>query len=64
MAITCSPADDNGASPEDGDGLMLIRLSFVVGSIEEADRYVSLLAFAGVRLIDSTVLAPDGDTEG
>ena len=64
MAITCSPADDNGASPEDGDGPMRIRLSFVVGSIEEADRYVSLLAYVGVRSIDSTVLAPDGDTAG
>jgi|tagenome__1003787_1003787.scaffolds.fasta_scaffold16003060_2 hypothetical protein len=64
MAITCSPADDNGASLVDGSGLMRIRLSFVVGSIEEEERYVSLLAYAGVQSIDSTVLAPDGDTPG
>jgi hypothetical protein len=54
----CSPADDSVANHADGSGQMQIRLSFVVDSLEEEDRCVSLLAFAGVREIDSVVLNP------
>lgn len=55
----CSPADDNGATPEDGNGRIRIRLSFEVDSIEDEDKYVSVLAFHGVRTIVSELVSED-----
>ena len=52
-----SPADDNGATPVDGSGRIRIRLSFEVGSIEEEDKCVSVLAYLGVRTIVSELVS-------
>jgi hypothetical protein len=39
---------------------MTIRLSFVVHSVEEEERMVSLLSYVGVRVISSVVASYDG----
>lgn len=38
---------------------MTIRLSFVVHSVEEEERMVSLLSYVGVRVISSVVVNYD-----
>lgn len=60
MAIeVCSSEDDKRAILPDGETPMTIRLSFVVHSVEEEERMVSLLSYVGVRVISSVVVNYD-----
>jgi hypothetical protein len=54
--VACSSDDDRRATLPAGELPITIRLSFEVHSLEEEERLVSLLAYAGVRVISSAVV--------
>jgi hypothetical protein len=56
----CSSDDDKRATLPAGELPMTIKLSFLVHSLEEEERFVSLLAMTGVRSISSEVVNAGG----
>jgi hypothetical protein len=57
MAVeVCSSDDDRRATLAGGETPMTIRLSFLVHSLEEEERIVTLLSWAGVNSIDTELV--------